>query len=314
MMRLFSTTSKLLALSGLALAGFPITVNALSETELLTRYQQFAENQKQNPSGFPFELTTSDKKGIVRTEGQIFFEKLPFDLFARSLTDTSEWCEFIPIHLNIKACTYSKDEPPSLRFYVGTKGYLNPSQASPIDLDFNTHITTKTLHIELTADKGPYGTSDYRLSIQSIDVNDGVYVEFDLSSRPGYASLLIDTYFLTVGRHKIGFTKKPGMFSNKPKFVRGEQAASERNVVRYMLAFKVYFQTLSMPEKERFKQRIQRWFDETEVFREQLREMSESAYLSAKQKERRNQLALQHARDNGLPPPFAQASPKETDH
>ena len=75
-------------------------------------------------------------------------------------------------------------------------------------------------------------------------------------------------------------------------------------MLRYLLAIETYFETLDLPQQERFFERLQRWFDATEQFHDQLYELDRQDYIDNKIRERENQLVLQAALENGEEPDF----------
>jgi len=285
------------------ITGLVLTAPADSgnENEMLAKYESF--KQFRSTQSLPFMLESNDAGAVSHASVSYILEDVPFGQFVSELAQVSEWCEFIPIHLNIKACAYTEDEAnPILRFYVGVKTYLTPDKASLLKLSFDSGVEDTVFFITMTAKSGPYGSSNYNFQIHAIEVDEGIFLEFDLSSEPGVAASVAAIYFLTVARKKIGFSVGGKTWSGKVKYVGGQRGAAERNVVRYLLAIKAYFETLDLPESVRFEQRIDRWFSATEQYPKQLREMSREAYISIKQRERANQEILIAAlRNNVLP-------------
>ena len=105
------------------------------------------------------------------------------------------------------------------------------------------------------------------------------------------------TYLATLGRRKIGFSSVLDA-AGKRVPVKGVKAMIERNAVRYFLAMQVYLDTRKLPAAGRFEQQIDRWFDLTEHFHEQLYELPKADYLANKRRERDNQFELQRSIDN----------------
>ena len=71
--------------------------------------------------------------------------------------------------------------------------------------------------------------------------------------------------------------------------VRG---AIERNVMRYYLAVDAYLASLKVPPDQRVEKRIQTWFNNTERYPRQLREMDRSTYVAMKRGEHVRQQAM----------------------
>jgi hypothetical protein len=81
----------------------------------------------------------------------------------------------------------------------------------------------------------------------------------------------------------------------EPQYVRGIRGVVERNVVRYLLAIKVFLESQELTGKEAFQRRAELWFDETEAYRRQLHELSRRKYLDNVRREHDNQVALQQS-------------------
>ncbi|MDH3468450.1 MAG: hypothetical protein OES26_21545 [Gammaproteobacteria bacterium] len=279
-----------------------VDASSLKET-LLTDFEQY--KQSQTLQSLPFILDSTNLGGVLQASVDTLLTGVPYDLFVQNLSQVAEWCEFLPIHLNIKACAYTKDESGTvLRSYVGSKGYMNPDQASLLRLNFIARTEGEVFLIDMSAKSGPYGSSDYQFTISAIEVDGGIFMSFDLSSAPGIASSLVSIYFLTVARKKIGFSVDGKTWSGRTKYVGGQRGAAERNVVRYLLAIKTYFDTLDLPESERFERRIDLWFTATEKYARQLREMDRESYLSIKRRERKNQIILISSLQNNVVPVY----------
>ena len=117
-----------------------------------------------------------------------------------------------------------------------------------------------------------------------------------LSNHNGTAGRLVDLYLSTLGRSKVGFSIDGKTFFGKPAYVKGQLGAAERNVVRYMLALHVSLTAADLS----FSERAKLWFEETEQFPKQLREMARNDYLKIKKLEFKNQQLLQEAVNSGV--------------
>ena len=99
--------------------------------------------------------------------------------------------------------------------------------------------------------------------------------------------LAMQTYLATLGRGKIGFTQ----VSQEPKsdFIGGMRAAVERNTMRYYLAIEAYLVSLKQSPANQLNTRFNHWFDATEEYSEQLREVEKASYLAMKKDEYQRQ-------------------------
>ena len=257
-------------------------------------------------SDLPFVLESLDKDGEIRASVQTFLPGISFELFSSRLAEISQWCEFIPLHLNIKACGYSgENENLQLGFYIGAKGYMAPDEAQLLILKVDVQDDEDVLRIGFTASKGPFGSSNYNFKFRAIGAEEGVYLEFDLSSSPGFVSSLAKIYFATVASSKVGFSTSSKGRSGKVKYVRGQRGGAERNIVRYLLSIQTYFETIDYEsQSDGYVRRLERWFELTQQHEKQLYEMSRETYLDIKIRERGNQLLLIEAIKNNVEPDF----------
>ena len=183
---------------------------------------------------------------------------------------------------------------------------MPPDEAELLLLDFNAGITEDVLLLRFTAPTGPFGSTNYDFQIRAIDIDNGVFLEFELFSEPGLVAGLAKIYLATVGRSKVGFSVVGETWSGEPKYVRGSRAGSERNIVRYLLSIQAYFETFQYePADQRYTKRLERWFDLTEIYSRQLYEMSKSDYLSIKTRERKNQFILLDSIANNYTPAYS---------
>jgi hypothetical protein len=94
------------------------------------------------------------------------------------------------------------------------------------------------------------------------------------------------SYLATLGRGKVGFTQKePGA-----DYIGGMRGVAERYTLRYLLAIEAY---LAAPGAQQFPQRLAHWFNATERYARQLREVERTAYFSMKRHEYARQQSLQ---------------------
>ena len=281
------------------LVPIPLSAHVDRKVDIEQRYSEFVDRDSSAAQPLPFQILTDESDGLIRSSVRVELTDVLFDEVSRALSSPADWCELVPLHLNVKACTYDLSGPrPNLRFYIGRKYFQDPEDAQLLSLEFSADIQPKLLTVMLEADEGPYGTSDYRFHLHAIPTDDGVFLELALSSRLGLASSVLDVYFVTLARNKIGFSKVADS-DNGYQYVAGTQGANERNVVRYLLALRVYFQTLDVPKGDRFRVRAQQWYDATEEFHEQLHEVDRADYLRAKEKEWQRQQALQRLLEQG---------------
>ncbi len=283
-----------------------ICTPAISSTpqEMQTNYLEYKALQTED--SLPFLLKSEDARGQINAKVRTFLPDIPFDLLAIRLSDVSEWCEFIPLHLNIKACSYQiQENATTLSFYIGPKGYETPDQVHMLQLGFSAQRSRDFLVVQFDAPTGPFGSSNYDFQFRAIEVDNGVYLEFDLSSRPGFVSRIAKLYFATVGSRKVGFSTNGTDRNGQVRYVKGQRGGAERNIVRYLFSVQAYFRTIDQEQHEDLYQlRLENWFDLTQRHEKQLYELPRMTYLKIKQKERMNQILLLDAIARGIEPNF----------
>jgi hypothetical protein len=101
------------------------------------------------------------------------------------------------------------------------------------------------------------------------------------------------SYLATSGSDKVGFTVIGDPQAPKPRFIGGVRGAIERNTMRYYLAIDAYLGALATPAPARFEQSLERWFNATELYPRQLREIDRDTYLAMKRSEYARQQTAQ---------------------
>lgn len=244
--------------------------------------------------GLSFKVNSVRDQSTIRSRASFALRDVAYGLFHATLARPDRWCEIMLLHLNVKGCVHGREEGrPVLYLYLGRKYYQEPGDASAIRFEFSDHSIDESTRVTLTAETGPFGTSGYVYVLEAIPVAGGVYVEFGISSHIGPAGALIDLYLSTLARGKVGFSRVEGGVSGRPRYVRGQLGAAERNAVRYMLALETTLKLLSEP----FAERASAWYDATMRYPLQLRELDREDYLRFKAREYENQLSLQRAAD-----------------
>ena len=215
------------------------------------------------------------------------------DLY-KAISMPDNWCEFVPLHLNIKSCTYTQGPQPTITFYAGRKFYEPPEDAFELKYQFQTteHETDK-FRVQLTAKDGPLGTSDYTIVVEALSLENETLLHMGLSYKTGLTSRAATWgYLSTIGKDKVGFSIVEQKAGN-PVYIKGINGIIERNVMRYFLALSVYLDTLNLDTDELFLRRAEAWYDLTEEYATQLHELDKQEYIEAKQKEYINQQEMQ---------------------
>ncbi len=251
-----------------------------------------------NQSGVEFYTESVPIEGGAETEIALIVDGIEIDEASETLTGPGAWCEVLFLHLNVKSCVYGMSEDGRwLRMYMGRKFYQDPKKAKQIELQFDSGITDDNVSwVTLTADEGPFNTSDYYVGLFAIDAENGTYAQIRSSQKTGgAATAAVNLYFNTLARNKVGFSVVGTDSKGNPKYSVGSQAALERNVVRYLLALRIFMQTHTVDGAEGMRTRTELWYDATDRYAEQLYEVDRDDYLRDKEKEYRHQVELQAA-------------------
>ena len=266
---------------------------------LLAAYRELRPKLDTNAFGAPIHVASTEEGRLKRGEvyGVIAH---PFAQLAEVLRTPREWCAIALLHLNIKTCTHERAEPGEwLNFYSGRKFYEPPEQAYVLRYVFRVEAARADyLAVTLTAKSGPFGTTDYRITLEAVPLESGAFVYFRYSYRTSLMSNVATTgYLATLGSGKLGFTVIGHDREGKLEYVGGVRGVVERNAMRYYLAIQAFLESLDVPETRRTEQRFQRWFDLTERYPAQLHELEKADYLKYKHQELAQQVKRQQALD-----------------
>jgi hypothetical protein len=258
-------------------------------------YQELQEAIRRGPFGFPLQVRSEERRDVVSAEALGIIDH-PLQAFGAAVTEAASWCEFMPLNLNIKACTIQWDaREPLITLYIGGKGYLSPEWASQQPYRFLVRARQREyVAVELSALQGLLGTKAHQLEFEAASVDGRTVVALRSSYEQSAASKLATAIYLaTVGRDKVGFSRERVGPDGQASFVRGAQGMIERNLMRYYLVLKAFLDTQALPDSRRFEARISTFYDLMERYPAQLHEMERAQYLDAKRRERQNQIRLQ---------------------
>lgn len=242
--------------------------------------------------GRPMTIASTESERTVKGEVHALFD-YPFGHVKAALDQPGEWCDVLMLPFNSKFCRTASDmKGTGLTLGVG-RTEDQPEDARTIAFDFQP-LAAAADHfaVRLYSDSGPAGTTDYRILLEAMPV-DGkrTFVRFSYEYSYGLAAkLAMQAYLGTSGRDKVGFSVTGRGANGEAEHVRGMRGVMERNAMRYYLAIEAVLHALRFPESERLERRLGYWFDATEQYPRQLREISRSEYMAMK-------LARQQARN-----------------
>jgi hypothetical protein len=206
----------------------------------------------------------------------------------------ANWCDVLILHLNIKYCRASTGGNGTI-LVVNLGKKVEQELAYTYRVQFNYHAATSPspgyFQVELSADKGPLSTKDYRIALEAVPIEGNrTFLHLTYSYSYGVAGrVAMSTYLATIGSDKVGFTTIGGAASEKDKYVGGVRGLIERNTMRYYLAIDAYLRALSSPPDKRLEQRLTNWFNATEQYPQQLHELDRPEYMQMKYKEYQRQ-------------------------
>jgi len=252
------------------------------------RAQQAALSAKlaHNAFGQPVHLDSQEQGS--RLNGDVYaLLNHPFADLARSIRQPAQWCEVMILVINVKRCEAAQG---GVALNVGRK--VDQPLQDTYRLQFTHRVAADApgyLQLELGADAGPMGTSDYRIVLEAIPSDSRhSFIHLRYAYTSGFAArVAMQGYLSTVGRDKVGFSIVDRQADGQPVYVRSVRGALERTTMRYYLDIAAYLDSLSAPPPERIERRLRGWFAATERYPRQLHEMDEDTYLALKRSELR---------------------------
>lgn len=261
-----------------ALSAQDPNLNAPAAVVMRTSYAALSEQLRTSPFGRPLLLSSTETP--ARLGGEVYaVVDYRFDVVESGLSQPQHWCEVLLLHINTKFCRASVTPlAATLTVFVGKKTPQELATATRIEFEFATLAhTPEYLALEMTAGDGPLGTSDYVIRLEAIPISKGqsfVHLTYAYATHLA-ARLAMQTYLLTGGAGKVGFTVDGG--------VRG---MVERNTMRYYLAVASYLEFVGVaPPQTQFERRLSSWYSAVERYPRQLHDLERDEYLSMKRSE-----------------------------
>lgn len=257
-------------------------------TELVS---QLNNNQYKRPLYLKSEESSDNLKGEIYA-----VVNHPFAKVSSALNNPAHWCDVLILHINIKYCQASSDKSGTILNVNLGKKYDQPLEdTSRVAFNYREIITSADYFaIQLNAEKGPLGTSDYRIWIESIPLKDGqAFLHFTYTYSFGLSGrIAMKSYLATIGRDKVGFTSTDKQTNGQPEYIQGVRGVVERNTMRYYLAIDAYLEALAEPADSQPEKRFKLWYASNESYPRQLHEVEQEEYLNMKRKEYQRQQAI----------------------
>ena len=254
------------------------------------KYTELAPQLARNQFQRPLVIDSTESSNAVSGSAYAVIN-YPYPVVMAAFKDPETWCEVLILHLNTKHCSAEKGRNPAvLALTLGKKTPQELRDAHALGFGFTPAATADYLSVRLNAAKGPMGTHDYRIELQAVPVaGDKTFMHLRYAYGYGLTGrLAMQGYMATVGSSKVGFSVVDKQAGTKV-LVGGTRGAVERNTMRYYLAIDAYLASLSSPPGEQLEKRLQHWFEATERYPRQLREIDRMAYLSMKRGEYQRQ-------------------------
>lgn len=263
--------------------------------ELRARYGELREQLRANAHGHALHIDSAEQPDRLTGEVYAVLDH-PFAKVAGALREPSRWCDVLILPFNTKYChAVRTDQGPALQVRIGRK------YDQPVDKAYKLLFSWRTvaaqpdfLDARLLAAEGPVGTRDYRIAVQAVPVEGNrTFLRLNYSYGFGTAGrMAMQLYLGTVGADKVGFTVTGRDAEGRPQLIRGVRGAVERNAMRYYLAIDAFLDSLAAPSAQQVERRLRLWFDATERYPQQLREMDAGTYVTMKRQEVERQQTL----------------------
>jgi len=258
-----------------------------SAAGLQAKYSELSTQLSSNPFKRPLYLESTESPDHLK--GDIYAVlNYPFATVNQALNDPSHWCDVLILHLNTKYCRATTNAAGTvLAVSIGGKNWESLNQAYRVNFDYSAAASTADyLGIVLNAKQGPLGTSDYRIRLEAVSLEEGkTFLHLTYAYTYNFSGkIAMQGYLATVGSDKVGFTNTAPA-GNAPVYIGGVRGVVERNTMRYYLAIDAYLGALSTPPAAQLDKRLQDWFSATELYPRQLHEVDRSTYLDMKQRE-----------------------------
>ena len=262
---------------------------------LLERHKALTSQLSSNVYERPIYLESVETSSTVT--GNVYAVlSSPFSTVSTTFKNPNHWCDVMILHINTKYCrAVAGSNPAILKVHIGKKTPQTLQESFLLEFTMRqVSATANLLVVQLNAENGPMGTSNYRIELQAVPLEDNkTFMHLRYSYEYGVAGrLAMQGYLATAGRSKVGFsTKTPATANAKASYVGGARGAVERNAMRYYLAIDAYLQALQQPPAQQVNTRLEKWFDSTEQYPLQLRETDKASYMEMKKSEIQRQQA-----------------------
>lgn len=272
------------ALAQQALAAAPENSSAQA---LRATHQRLSDRLDKSSFGRPVQLDSMETADGLQGDVYAVVEH-PLAEISTALKGSAHWCEVLTLHINNRRCSTASGPQgrEMLTLYV-VRRYDKPiDQAFELPFVYRVaSVTPEHLMVELSAESGPLGTSNYRVTLEAVALDERKsFLHFSYSyDHNTMVRLGTMAYLATFGSDKVGFTVLGKTPEGQSDYIRGLRGLVERNAMRYFLTLDAY---LSAPGPEQADRRQRRWFAAAEQYPRQLHEVDLDTYLALKREDR----------------------------
>lgn len=213
----------------------------------------------------------------------------PYSVLSNELKNPDAWCDILILPFNTKYChAMDGNGGAILNVRIGRKFDQPVQDAYKLQFAYRgVAAAPDYFESRLSAKEGPIGTRDYHIVLSAVPLDDKrTFMHLSYSYAYGLTGkVAMQAYLATAGADKVGFSVTGKDANGQPLYMGGVRGAVERNAMRYYLAIDSYLDSLNAPPGQQVERRIQGWFNATERYPRQLREMDRPAYVTMKRSE-----------------------------
>jgi len=233
----------------------------------------------QSPLKRPVLLTSAElPQGL---QGEIYaVVDHPVEAVHAAFNSAANWCNVLLLHVNNRRCQASSADGKQQITLGIVRRYDKPVEEA-FELPFVFRVVQATpdyLEVQLRAESGPLGTSNYRILLEATQLDaKRSFLHFSYSyDQNKMVAMAVQAYLATFGSSKVGFTELGKLPDGKPDYIAGTRGLVERNAMRYFLTLEAF---LSANNNEA---RREAWFSAIERYPRQLHEVDRETYLALK--------------------------------
>ncbi|HVT35076.1 MAG TPA: hypothetical protein VHE37_05815 [Nevskiaceae bacterium] len=226
-------------LAGLLVAACAASARAgITDADRLNAQRDaYLERPRGNAADPPFLLQSSEESDLVSGEVYARAEYALGEL-AESLSDPRQWCDLLLLHPNTARCAVDGEvDEPKLELEVTRR--IDSPETHHLAFSLRAAASTPAYFgADLAAEHGPMATSDYRIRVEAVPVDDkSLFLHLRYSYRVAWSTrLALKMWLATLGRDCVGFTPAGVSRRGEVEYIRGMRGSAERNVMRYFLA------------------------------------------------------------------------------